>query len=236
VAIIDQFRRRGATVIATSHYDALKTYASTTDGVAGAAFGFNPETFTPTYALVYGSPGRSLALEMAARLGLNPSVIAAARQNLSEREAQLAEHIAKIDRDIRELEHEHRLAARERQTLEADELRMRQREDLLRNKEETFRQRLHEEVDAKVREARREIDDVIAQLKKKAETYAADLHRSALLLSKKKEESDVAVDVTFPPPRLIIFGAVDIARELCSLARVSGWRPYVIDPRGSASP
>jgi xanthine/CO dehydrogenase XdhC/CoxF family maturation factor len=44
------------------------------------------------------------------------------------------------------------------------------------------------------------------------------------------------VDATFPPPRLIIFGAVDIARELCSLARVSGWRPYVIDPRGSASP
>ena len=34
VAIVDHFRRRGATVIATSHYDALKTYASTTDGVA----------------------------------------------------------------------------------------------------------------------------------------------------------------------------------------------------------
>ena len=33
VAIVDHFRRRGATVIATSHYDALKTYASTTDGV-----------------------------------------------------------------------------------------------------------------------------------------------------------------------------------------------------------
>ncbi len=178
VAIIDQFRRRGATVIATSHYDALKTYASTTDGVAGAAFGFNPETFTPTYALVYGSPGRSLALEMAARLGLNPSVIAAARQNLSEREAQLAEHIAKIDRDMRELEHEHRLAARERQTLEADELRMRQREDVLRHKEETFRQRLHEEVDAKVREARREIDDVIAQLKEKAAMIAQEHSRA----------------------------------------------------------
>ena len=33
VAIVDHFRRRGATVVATSHYDALKTYASTTDGV-----------------------------------------------------------------------------------------------------------------------------------------------------------------------------------------------------------
>ena len=122
VAIVDHFRRRGATVIATSHYDALKTYASTTEGVASAAFGFDADTFAPTYQLIYGSPGRSLALEIAARLGLNPSVVAAARQNLSAREAQLAEHLAKIDRDMRALEHEHRLATRERETLEAAEV------------------------------------------------------------------------------------------------------------------
>src|SRR5436190_2483578 len=73
VAVVDHFRRRGAMVIATSHYDALKTYASTTDGVTTAAFGFDAETFAPTYQLLYGSPGRSLALEIAARLGLSGS-------------------------------------------------------------------------------------------------------------------------------------------------------------------
>ena len=169
VAIVDHFRRRGATVIATSHYDALKTYASTTDGVTCAAFGFDPETFAPTYQLLYGSPGRSLALEIAARLGLNPSIVAAARQNLSAREAQLAEHLAKIDRDMRALEHEHRLAARERETLGAAEARMRQREEALRQREETFRTRLNEELEAEVRQARREIDDVIADLKTKTD-------------------------------------------------------------------
>ena len=124
VAIVDHFRRRGATVIATSHYDALKTFASTTEGVASAAFGFEAETFAPTYQLLYGSPGRSLALEIAGRLGLNPSIVAAARENLSEREAQLAEHLAKIDHDMRALEHEQRLAARERETMHAAEARM----------------------------------------------------------------------------------------------------------------
>src|SRR3954447_26190421 len=64
VAVVDHFRRRGATLMATSHYDALKTYASTTDGVVTAAFGFDAETFAPTYHLIYGSPGRSLALEI----------------------------------------------------------------------------------------------------------------------------------------------------------------------------
>jgi DNA mismatch repair protein MutS2 len=172
VAIVDHFRRRGATLMATSHYDALKTYAATTDGVASAAFGFDADTFAPTYQLLYGSPGRSLALEIAGRLGLNPSVIAAARQNLSARDAQLAEHLAKIDRDMRALEHEQRLAARERETLHAAEARMQQREDALHQREDTFKRRLNEELETQVRQARREIDDVVAGLKAKAAAIA----------------------------------------------------------------
>jgi DNA mismatch repair protein MutS2 len=173
VAIVDHFKRRGATVIATSHYDALKTYASTSDGVSSAAFGFDPETFAPTYQLVYGSPGRSLALQIAARLGLRAEVVAAARENLSAREAQLADHLAKIDRDMRSLEHEQRLAAKERETLEAAEARMRQREEALKHREETHRRRLSEELEAEVRRARREIDEVIADLKAKAAAIAS---------------------------------------------------------------
>jgi DNA mismatch repair protein MutS2 len=174
VAVVDHFRRRGATVLATSHYDALKSYASTTSGVVTAAFGFDPETFAPTYQLIYGSPGRSLALEIASRLGLDASVIEAARRNLSAREAQLAEHLAKIDRDMRTLEHEQRLAVRERETLEGAEARMRQREEALKQREETFRRRLNEELDIQVRHARREIDDVIAGLKARADALARE--------------------------------------------------------------
>jgi xanthine dehydrogenase accessory factor len=39
------------------------------------------------------------------------------------------------------------------------------------------------------------------------------------------------IDVVGPAPRLIVFGAVDIAASLSTLARAAGWRPYVIDPR-----
>src|SRR6185503_8446565 len=172
VAIVDHFRKRGATLIATSHFDALKTYASTTEGVASAAFGFDNDTFAPTYQLLYGSPGRSLALEMAGRLGLNPSVVAAARENLSAREAQLAEHLAKIDRDMRALEHDQRLATRERETLREAEARMHQREEALRQREEGARRRLSEELEKEVRDARREIDQVVADLKAKAAAMA----------------------------------------------------------------
>jgi DNA mismatch repair protein MutS2 len=122
--------------------------------------------------LIYGSPGRSLALEIAGRLGLNPDVVAAARDNLSAREAQLAEHLAKIDRDMRALEHEHRLAARERETLKEAEARMQHRENTLHQREETFKRRLNDELNAQVRQARKEIDDVIAALKARAEALA----------------------------------------------------------------
>ena len=180
VAIVDHFRKRGATTVATSHYDQLKTYASTTDGVTSAAFGFHADTFAPTYELIYGSPGRSLALEIAARLGLNPTVVTHARENLSAREARLAEHLAKIDLDMRALDHEHRIAAREREEVEAAGARMRQREDALRQREETFRRRLNEELDTQVRQARREIDGVIASLKAKTTAIAQEAGRHGI--------------------------------------------------------
>ena len=51
--------------------------------------------------------------------------------------------------------------------------------------------------------------------------------------SERRELGDVTlfVDVTFPAPRLIAFGAVDFAGALCRIARATGWRPYVVDPR-----
>ena len=52
--------------------------------------------------------------------------------------------------------------------------------------------------------------------------------------SERREVGTVSlfVDVMAPPPRLIMFGAVDFAGALCRMARAAGWRPYVIDPRG----
>jgi DNA mismatch repair protein MutS2 len=182
VAIVEHFRTRGAIVISTTHYETLKTYAATTPGVTAAAFGFTPDTFEPTYHIQYGSPGRSLALEMAGRLGLNSAIIENARKNLSEREAQLAEHLAKVDTDLRALEHERRLVKREREALGEADSRARSREEALRQREETFKQRLNEKLDERLRDARVEIDTVVADLRKQAAAMAeqATKHSSPL--------------------------------------------------------
>jgi xanthine dehydrogenase accessory factor len=53
-----------------------------------------------------------------------------------------------------------------------------------------------------------------------------------LLWAETSERRDgLFVDVVGPSPRLIVFGAVDIAASLCSVARVCGWRTFVVDPR-----
>jgi DNA mismatch repair protein MutS2 len=147
-----------------------------------AGFGFDPLTFAPTYRLNYGSPGSSLALEIANRLGLPASIVDRARAHRSEREAQLAEHLARIERDTQALEHERRLTARERESLAEANARLQSREHELKNREETFRKRLDEKIEERLREARREIDAVVARLKVRAETMAVQAERQAARL------------------------------------------------------
>jgi DNA mismatch repair protein MutS2 len=182
MSIIEHFRLRGAMVIATTHYDALKTYASTTEGVTPAGFGFDPGTFAPTYRLNYGSPGSSLAFEIANRLGLPPSIIERARAHRSEKETLLADHLARVERDMQSLEHDKRLASRERQMLAEATVKLRLREEDLKNREEMLRKRLDQKIDERLREARREIDAVVGRLKARTETMATQAERAAARL------------------------------------------------------
>ena len=53
-----------------------------------------------------------------------------------------------------------------------------------------------------------------------------------LMWAEKSEvRGDLFIDVIHPDPRIVIFGAVEYAQHLSALARVCGWRPYVVDPR-----
>jgi DNA mismatch repair protein MutS2 len=182
MAIIEHFRRRGAMVVATTHYDSLKSYASTTEGVTPAGFGFDARTFAPTYRLNYGAPGSSLAFEIANRLGLPASILERARAHRGEKETQLADHLARMERDAQALEHERRLAARERETLADATAKVRAREQDLKNREDTFRRRMDERIEERMREARREIDAVVERLRVRTETMATQAERSAARL------------------------------------------------------
>jgi DNA mismatch repair protein MutS2 len=107
------------------------------------------------------------------------SIVDKARAHRSQREAQLAEHLARVERDMHSLDHERRLAAKERQMLEETASKLQAREHDLRNREETFRRRLDERIEERLRDARREIDAVVEGLKAKTEALASDAERRA---------------------------------------------------------
>jgi xanthine dehydrogenase accessory factor len=60
---------------------------------------------------------------------------------------------------------------------------------------------------------------------------AAQLADDLMWAERSDRQGDLFIDVTFPPPRLIVFGAVDFAAALCQMARATGWRAFVVDPR-----
>ena len=63
------------------------------------------------------------------------------------------------------------------------------------------------------------------------EDEAARLADELMWAERSERRDELFVDVTFPPPRLIVFGAVDFAAALCKMAAATGWRPFVVDPR-----
>ncbi|MGH9217696.1 MAG: endonuclease MutS2 [Vicinamibacterales bacterium] len=171
-AIVQHFRQRGALVVATTHFDAVKTWGIGTDGVAVAAFAFDPQNFAPTYRLLYGAPGRSLAIEMAQRLGMPQSVIASARGYLSDDQKRLQAHLSRLDAQARALESERTKLERDQRAFNETNAELTKREKSLVEREEVFKKRLNERLDERLRQARRDVDAVIEQLKEKSEAIA----------------------------------------------------------------
>ncbi len=114
VAIASHFLALDAWTCITTHLTSLKVYAANHPGVMNAAVGFDQHTLTPTYELRLGVPGASAGLNIAARLGLAPGIVAAAR-------AQMTTQTADIGAFLDQLHDQLTAAAAERETMQQRE-------------------------------------------------------------------------------------------------------------------
>jgi DNA mismatch repair protein MutS2 len=138
-AIVEALAERGALVMATTHLEPLKAFASTHPRARNASVEFDTATLAPTYRLRYDRPGQSLALTIAAHLGLAPDLIARAQEHRAEHAARLSELLARLDEHtrseaerVRAIEgREQEAAARLAAAREAEGAAQRQSQDLI---------------------------------------------------------------------------------------------------------
>ena len=125
VALLEEFRAKGCLVLATTHHDRLKAYASTAEGVLNGAVEFDDVNLRPTYRLMVGVPGGSSGIAIARRLGLSEEIVERARALLSPESREAADLIAYLHRSREELDRMQKQMAEERRTLEEERRKLR---------------------------------------------------------------------------------------------------------------
>ncbi|MGL4651234.1 MAG: endonuclease MutS2, partial [Caldilineaceae bacterium] len=221
IALLDNLRDRGITTFATTHYSDLKLYAHNTPGVTNASVEFDVETLSPTYELSIGLPGRSNALTIARRLGLNPTIVDQAESIVRPDQLQAdklleeikrarqealaaAERAARRERQVHLLENDlrYQLANIEeaRRTVIADARTLMEREiDLLRNELEATRRQLRNNPFGAGGGGQPTQDDFLAraeqELARRSRAQEAAIERKVILPGKSEERLTGAIEV-----------------------------------------
>jgi DNA mismatch repair protein MutS2 len=172
-AVLARLHETGAKTVATTHYSELKNFALTTPGVENACVEFDRVTLRPTYKLLIGRPGRSNAFEIAARLGMDPSLVERSRQYMSADLVRAADLMDRLESDQQQARKDREEASR---LLEEARLLMENYRKVgseLAEKREAILARSREEAEAIVRSTRRESEELVRVLREKLASRAA---------------------------------------------------------------
>lgn len=128
MAILEKLHEKGAKIAATTHYAELKAYAIDTPRVQNGCCEFDVSTLQPTYKLLIGVPGKSNALAISQKLGLDGNVIDRANELVSKDNREFESVVDKLEETRRKMEDEFERAARlseeaSREKEEAEKLR-----------------------------------------------------------------------------------------------------------------
>ncbi len=195
VAIVDYFRHHGATIIASTHYNPLKVWASQNEDVLNASVEFDERTLRPTYRLLVGVAGASAGIEIAKRMKVPARITDEASGLLDPLHQQASEYLRQLKSLVDEqaalraaLEEERQVTAEKYARLDVE---FAQRESERRHQfEDELTRAIREFNDESARLLNTVKDKVAAaRLKKEADARAAELRRSAAVRLRKQEAS-----------------------------------------------
>ena len=166
-AILTHLLERGVTTLVTTHHPELKNFAHATEGVVNASVEFDLKTLRPTYQLTIGLPGRSNALAIARRLGLDEKILAAAK-------SEVAPENLRADKLLDDIRKERNRTSREREKLEKARARL---ETQTRELEKRL-EKLEDERREVLTKARAEGELEVAVLKQNIESLKQQLKKA----------------------------------------------------------
>jgi DNA mismatch repair protein MutS2 len=147
VAIAERFRHIGCVAIISTHHTSLKVFGANTSGVINASVGFDEATLQPTYELKIGVPGASAGINIAQRLGLDPTIIEAARARLGSQARDVGQFLDRLHAELRELE--------------SERLRLRAREEEIQREKNYLTAEGKKEQQAKIKEMEKKLDTLL---------------------------------------------------------------------------
>lgn len=203
VAIVDYFRRAGASTLATTHYNPLKMWASQTEGVLNASVEFDERTLRPTYRLIMGVAGASSGLEIARRMDVPGSILEQARSLANPDHTLASEYLKRLKTLVDDqaalraaLEAERATTARKLACLEEE---FSQREASRRAEFESALERATREFSLQSEQLIRSLKDRITaeKIKKAAQNRGAELRRSGRE-AKRRIEAEIGLGAPEP--------------------------------------
>jgi DNA mismatch repair protein MutS2 len=147
VAIAEHFRSIRCCTVISTHHTSLKVFGANTAGVINASVGFDEATLQPTYELKIGVPGASAGINIAQRLGLNPTIINAARARLSSQARDVGQFLDRLHVELREVE--------------AERLRLRTSEEEVQRERARLAVEGRKQQQAKVKEMEKKLDTLL---------------------------------------------------------------------------
>jgi DNA mismatch repair protein MutS2 len=199
IALLESLAESAQLTMATTHFGELKTLKYQDERFENASVEFDDATLRPTYRLLWGIPGRSNALIIAERLGLDSEILAKAQQRLEGAADDFNQVIASLEQQRRTQEDKAQDAAKLLARAETLHQQIERRAESLRLREQELRQQQTQQLALAFAEAKAEIAQVIRKLQQGPQTARAARQATQSL------EAIAQVRQPPPPPQPVGF-------------------------------
>nr|MDJ0724633.1 Smr/MutS family protein [Prochloraceae cyanobacterium] len=170
IAILKYLADKAELTIATTHYGELKALKYQDERFENASVEFNDVTLSPTYRLLWGIPGRSNALNIAQRLGLDSEIIELAKSGIGELSEDINQVISHLEQQRREQEQKANEAGKLLQKAESFYREVAAKASDLKEREKELKLNQEIEIQKAIANAKAEIASVIRQLQQGGQT------------------------------------------------------------------